>query len=146
MMLLIAPGAAQVLGKSRAPMHIAKRKKGLKPEHFKIPARAVHIPSKTKIQMGTSHKRLICLGADLVDTRQQKGIGQFLKNIKQELARCLPKTKFIHNVYLHMWDEVNTRLRPQKVGKTRAVRKWSHQQVIMQKGALASMMKDLRDG
>ena len=146
-LLQVVPGAAQFVGMPhRVGRQLAKRKRGVTPEHYKVPVRAVHIPSKTKLKMGITHKKLICLGADLVERRQRRGITEFLKNIKWHLLQRVPETKFIHNVYVHMWDEVNTRLRPQKVGTTRVVKKWAHQQIIMQKGALVTMMKDLKDG
>jgi hypothetical protein len=138
------PGFAQLVGRSDKSINVGKIPIAkLKSHQLHILTRAIHMPSKSNVQLGIKHKRLICAGAKLLLNKQRCGFEKLVRSSAAALSIEGASSRFVHLQYSHLWDEVNCKFKKVQAKRLREARSATNQQIIVQRGSVAFTLGDV---
>ena len=139
MVWALVPSVGKILGKSISTPITRKRR--TTPKDFLLLVRGLHLPNRSRPELGVKTYLLSCLGSDMVLCRQFRGLHSALKNCARALDACRlsqPRAMAaVHVNYSHMWDEAEQKYRwsaPRSDGR-RACGS-SHTQTMVQRGSV----------
>ena len=150
----VLPGASSLVPKAKArscsKMNIDK----VKPAHFAVATRAMHLKYKVPANMGVNLQKLICAGARAVRGRQRQGVKRFFDGSARALHQHDEgKLRQVHVSYSHLWDEVRAKFRWRASKRYRKSKKNNALPTLVQRGVFgfgmyngkASPLKDSGD-
>ena len=106
----VLPGGSSLVPKTKScsRMNIDN----VKPSHFAVATRAMHLKYKVRAKVGVDLQKLICAGARAVRARQRQGVKRFLDGSARALHQHDEgKLRQVHVSYSHLWDEVRAKFR-----------------------------------
>ena len=110
-----------------------------------LAVRALHVPRKLGVRLGVRHDRLVCAGADLLLTRQDRTLAAMLASSRASLAENrAAATRRVHVSHVHTWDEVQVKFRWKPSSKFRLGRKATIVPTMVQRSVIGFTLTDLR--
>ena len=136
----LLPAIGKMLGKEHIEALGRKRNAALKPEHFAVVVRGMHLPLRTKCQLGINQYKLVCAGAKFILQRQEGGARLSLECSKKALSQPGAMRRAIHVSYCHLWDEVELKFRINSAqqNRGRVSGKYVIAQTMVQRGSFTS--------
>ena len=128
---VMLPGAAGLLG--RQPTSIGRTKiSNLRPDHFGLCVRALHLPLNRTPSLGVKSHRLLEAGCQVIERRQLDGLKDAMRRSGTALRNDTSHTKFVHLTHCHMWDEVQLNFKSRESFKNsrKRLKAVSHQTLV----------------
>ena len=131
----VLPGGSSLVPKTKArscsKMNIDK----VKPAHFAVATRAMHLKYKVRANVGVNLQKLICAGARAVRGRQRQGVKRFFDGSARALHQHDEgKLRQVHVSYSHLWDEVRAKFRWRASKRYRKSKKNNAVPTLVQRG------------
>lgn len=136
----VLPAAAKLIGKPT--QGAIGRTKTSSPVDFICLVRALHLPATTQVRLGVKLRRLICLGAKLIEMRQNVGLACLLRNSRLALEHVAGPSRHVHIMHMQMWDEVQTKFRFRASTTARENSLATEVRTVVQRGAVVCTLMD----
>ncbi|MDA8584253.1 hypothetical protein N9L68_08450, partial [bacterium] len=129
------PGASSLVPKAKRQSVSKTNIDKVKPVHFAVATRAMHLKYKVRANVGVKLEKLICAGARAVRARQRQGVKRFFDGSARALHQHdAGKLRQVHVSYSHLWDEVRAKFRWRPSTRYRKSKKNNSVPTLVQRG------------